>query len=301
MAALLSESPAVVAALLDAGANPNAWNEGGSTPLHLAAHQPLAVIAALLDAGADLQARDEGGMTPLHMAALLSESPAVIAALLDAGADLQARTAGGMTPLHAAAGASESPAVIAALLDAGADLQARTAGGMTPLHAAAGASKLPGAVEALLAAGADPGAQDGNGKTPWDHVKANEALKGTAVYWRLNDAHYQAPRTKDEPLTLLEVDALRAQIQRCWIVRAGARYGGELVVTLRVFLNPDGSLRSEPKIVDEARFAADPDFHAAAESALRAVLKCEPFKMPVAKYHRWREIELTFDPREMLR
>ena len=103
-----------------------------------------------------------------------------------------------------------------------------------------------------------------------------------------------------QPLTLSEVDALRAQIERCWIVQAGARFAEDLDVTIRVFLNADGSLRRQPQIVDAGRMAADPFFRAAAESAVRAVLKCEPFKMPVAKYHRWREIELTFDPREML-
>lgn len=102
------------------------------------------------------------------------------------------------------------------------------------------------------------------------------------------------------PLTMSEVDALRAQIERCWIVQAGARYAEDLIVKIRVYLNPDGSLRREPQIVDDARLGTDPFFRAAAESALRAVLKCEPFKMPVAKYERWREIELTFDPREML-
>ena len=103
-----------------------------------------------------------------------------------------------------------------------------------------------------------------------------------------------------QPLTLSEVDALRAKIERSCIVQAGARYAEDLDVTIRVYLNPDGSLRREPQIVDEDRLAADPFFRAAAESAIRAVLKCEPFKMPVAKYHRWREIELTFDPRKML-
>ena len=104
-----------------------------------------------------------------------------------------------------------------------------------------------------------------------------------------------------QPLTLSEVDALKTQIERCWIVQAGARYAEDLVVTIRVFLNPDGSLRREPQIVDDKRLAGDPFFRAAAASAIRAVLKCEPFKMPFTKYHRWREIELTFDPREMLR
>lgn len=103
-----------------------------------------------------------------------------------------------------------------------------------------------------------------------------------------------------QPLTLSEVDALRAQVERCWIVQAGARYAEDLVVTIRIYLNPDGSLRREPQVVDEDRLVADPFFRAAAESAVWAVLKCEPFKMPVAKYHRWREIELTFDPRKLL-
>ena len=103
-----------------------------------------------------------------------------------------------------------------------------------------------------------------------------------------------------QPLTLSEVDFLKTQIERCWIVQAGARYAEDLVVTIRVFLNPDGSLRREPQIVDDERLAGDPFFRAAAESAIRAVLKCEPFKIPFTKYHRWREIELTFDPREIL-
>ena len=109
-----------------------------------------------------------------------------------------------------------------------------------------------------------------------------------------------AQPSEGQPLTLSEVDALRAQIERCWIVQAGARYAEDLVVRIRVFLRPDGSLRREPQIVDDGRMADDPFFRAAAESAVRAVLKCEPFKMPIAKHHRWREIELTFDPSEML-
>ena len=49
-----------------------------------------AVITALLEAGADPEARDKFGGTPL-LAASGNENPAVIAALLDAGADLKAR------------------------------------------------------------------------------------------------------------------------------------------------------------------------------------------------------------------
>ncbi len=49
--------------------------------------KPCAVIKALAAAGADPNARNEHGMTPLHVAAQFNENPAGIQALLDAGAD----------------------------------------------------------------------------------------------------------------------------------------------------------------------------------------------------------------------
>ena len=52
----------------------------------------------LLEAGADLEARNENGWTPLHKAARYSGHPGRIVALLKAGADLEARTELGNTP-----------------------------------------------------------------------------------------------------------------------------------------------------------------------------------------------------------
>ena len=81
--------------------------------LHWAAkgNKNPAVIAVLLDAGADLKARDtrfgllradpkgwKRGLTPLHWAAKDNENPAVITALLDAGADPRTLDLDGKTP-----------------------------------------------------------------------------------------------------------------------------------------------------------------------------------------------------------
>ena len=61
---------AVVALLLQAGANVNAQNSNehwGTTPLHAAAHaNQLAIASLLIEHGANLNAKDLNGRTPMH-------------------------------------------------------------------------------------------------------------------------------------------------------------------------------------------------------------------------------------------
>ena len=82
--------------------------------------------------GADVDARNQDGYTPLHWAAMDGHVETA-ALLLDRGADLEARDAHGATPLHGAA-ACEQPGTAALLLDRGADVDARDERGATPLH-----------------------------------------------------------------------------------------------------------------------------------------------------------------------
>ena len=37
----------------------------------------------------------------------------------------------------------------------------------------------------------------------------------------------------------------------------------------------------------------------APESALRAVRQCAPYNLPAEKYDAWKQVKVTFDPREM--
>ena len=104
-----------------------------------------------------------------------------------------------------------------------------------------------------------------------------------------------------QPLTLSERDLIRNQLKKCWNVPAGARNAHELIVLLRVKLNPDASLISVELAANEGRYRADSFFRAAADSAIRAVQRCTPIRgLPQDKYTRWKDMELTFDPKEML-
>ncbi len=108
------------------------------------------------------------------------------------------------------------------------------------------------------------------------------------------------PRARSQPMTMSEIDAIRYQIEKCWSIPAGARDAENLVVQIKIFLNVDGSLSKAPEIVGGNR-SGDPFYRTAAESARRAVLKCQPLtNLPAEKYSNWREITLTFNPREML-
>ena len=118
-----------------------------------------------------------------------SATEADVQAELDAGADVMARNQWGRTPLHNAAAWSGTPATIQALLAAGADVIARNKNNTTPLHWAAKFGK-PANIQALLSAGADAKGRDLASKTQWDYAQENEKVKGTKVYWALNDAQY---------------------------------------------------------------------------------------------------------------
>jgi ankyrin repeat protein len=111
----------ILSNLLARGAQPNAFNRDGHTPLHGAASKDNAkVIKLLLQRGADKKARTrtESGDTALHRAARDGRIKALIE-LLQNPADVNAENSKGQTPLDLV-DAERYPDIVQILLDAGA-------------------------------------------------------------------------------------------------------------------------------------------------------------------------------------
>ena len=108
-------------AVIDQGADVNASNYDGYTPLHCALRNGRTEVAmAVIDQDADVNARDKSGYTPLHFA-LSNGRTKVAMAVIDKGADANARDYVGNTPLHHALSNGHTE-VAMAVIDKGADI-----------------------------------------------------------------------------------------------------------------------------------------------------------------------------------
>ncbi len=128
-------------------------------------------------------------------------------------------------------------------------------------------------------------------RDPTRVAAAGETINNTASLGTSNGTAAQLSQT--------ELDALRRRISECWNPPAGADASLRLQVVLRVLFNQDGTVARPPDLVAGTPSPLGP---AMAESAKRAILRCQPFNMLKPEhYDQWKDIEITFDPHDMLR
>jgi ankyrin repeat protein len=140
----------VVRKLLDGGADVNARDAEGNTPLILASfYAGPKCLELLIDKGADVNAANKAGATALVRAATSHEK---VQLLVVAGANVRARTALGNTPLILAARRAGNSRTVKLLLESGASATEHNDAGVSPVLAGAASGDVE-TVRLLLGAG----------------------------------------------------------------------------------------------------------------------------------------------------
>jgi ankyrin repeat protein len=158
----------IVQLLLRKGANPESE---GNTELHLATSHDIAV--ALIDGGADIDARNKQGRTPL-LTAVMEGKERIVWLLLRKGAKTESMDYEGHRALQYSLEFNSSEPIVWSLVDGGANIEARDKQGRTMLHIATaqGQKKI---VLLLLGKGATPGSMDDEGNTAL-HLATDEDI-----------------------------------------------------------------------------------------------------------------------------
>jgi len=95
-------------------------------------------------------------------------------------------------------------------------------------------------------------------------------------------------------------DLIRAQVQRRWNLRLDELGERELIVTIHVVLEPDGTV-AKAEIVETPRTRGDDAYRSIAISARNAVLLSSPLTLPIGMTAEMRDMTISFNTRDSLR
>jgi hypothetical protein len=105
--------------------------------------------------------------------------------------------------------------------------------------------------------------------------------------------------THGVPLTGNEKQVFKHAVQNCWAIKDGSA-ASAVKVTVAIELKPDGKVYPSSLALigyEGGNFATAQE---AFQAARRAILRCQKngYDLPANKYDQWRNIEITFDPKQ---
>ena len=109
--------------------------------------------------------------------------------------------------------------------------------------------------------------------------------------------HHDAPHMSMSMASALDAWLTESYLN-CWTPPPTTPEGDTYVAEIRVIFNPDGSLSGRPVLLNPP---TDRAWRAHAESAMRAVRKCDPLRVPaeyMPYFEQWKVETIHFDPRE---
>ena len=139
---------------------------------------------------------------------------------------------------------------------------------------------------------------------PQDNQQSIEDQIAEDIAKAIAEANAEAAETTSAvvsgpPLNGSEMSGLVFAIQQCWNVPIGLQNDASNVVTMGISLTQDGRLSGEPiRISPETNSATG--IVQAFDAARRALIRCQPYTLPPEKYETWREMEIVFNPRNMV-
>ncbi len=109
--------------------------------------------------------------------------------------------------------------------------------------------------------------------------------------------HHDAPHMSLSMASALDAWLTESYLN-CWTPPPSIPEGDVYVAQIKVVFNADGSLSARPILINPP---TDPAWRAHAESAMRAVKKCDPLRVPpqyAPYFEQWKVETIHFDPRE---